>query len=255
MSRPRRIQMSRRTAWRVHHPHAVRVDRATRWGNPYSVAEYGSRAAAVETYRRALLAGELPGVAGWPPVAIETVRRELAGRDLACRCPPDQPCYAEVLIDVATSPVGTADPAALAAQLQQAIADLDGNIERRAGELAAPIVARDRHHARAELDTIRVELQRRDDLVAELRRQLDVQLRQVARLRWVARYLPPALRGLVLPEPAIPGAWAGDRPDAEFVALVDETAGGAGLVAYPDRPMRAASGQPTAATSGRHSGR
>jgi len=108
MSRPRRIQMSRRTAWRAHHPHAVRVDRATRWGNPYSVAEYGSRAAAVETYRRALLAGELPGVAGWPPVTIETARRELAGRDLACWCPPGEPCHAEVLIDVATSPVGTA---------------------------------------------------------------------------------------------------------------------------------------------------
>lgn len=38
-------------------PDAVRVDRATRWGNPFPFDEYG-RVEAIARYRTALLAGE-----------------------------------------------------------------------------------------------------------------------------------------------------------------------------------------------------
>ena len=31
----------------------------------------------------------------------DTIRRELAGRDLACWCPLDQPCHADVLLEIA----------------------------------------------------------------------------------------------------------------------------------------------------------
>jgi Domain of unknown function (DUF4326) len=35
------------------------------------------------------------------PELVEAARHELAGRDLACWCPLDLPCHADVLLDVA----------------------------------------------------------------------------------------------------------------------------------------------------------
>lgn len=65
----------------------------------------------VELYRRALLREDDAsfraawGPAGWPMprdvTSLYEVRRVLAGRDLACWCPLDQPCHADVLLDVA----------------------------------------------------------------------------------------------------------------------------------------------------------
>ncbi|MFE3052314.1 DUF4326 domain-containing protein [Nocardia sp. NPDC059239] len=37
------------------------------------------------------------------PVTIEDVRTELAGRDLVCWCPLDQPCHADVLLKIANA--------------------------------------------------------------------------------------------------------------------------------------------------------
>jgi hypothetical protein len=34
-------------------------------------------------------------------VTVDDIRRELAGHDLACWCPLDQPCHADVLLDLA----------------------------------------------------------------------------------------------------------------------------------------------------------
>jgi hypothetical protein len=98
-----RVQMTRQAPWRAAHPDAVRVDRSTRWGNPFTVADYGSRSAAVAQYRKALLAGALPGIGRHAPVTVADVRAELAGRDLACWCPLDDACHAEVLLEVANA--------------------------------------------------------------------------------------------------------------------------------------------------------
>jgi hypothetical protein len=92
--------MTRQRPWRPQHPDAVRVDRATRWGNPFTVDAYGSRAAAVAAYRHALLTGTLLGIGTHRPVTVADVRAELTGRDLACWCPPG-PCHAKVLLAVA----------------------------------------------------------------------------------------------------------------------------------------------------------
>lgn len=35
------------------------------------------------------------------PVTIDVIRAELAGKDLACWCPLDQPCHADVLLEIA----------------------------------------------------------------------------------------------------------------------------------------------------------
>ena len=66
--------------------------RPTKWGNPHPL-ELG-RAEAVRRYREDLLAGRLA-------VTVEDVKRELRGRDLACYCPLDGPCHADVLLAIA----------------------------------------------------------------------------------------------------------------------------------------------------------
>ncbi len=69
---------------------AVLVARPSRWGNPYSIEEYG-REQAIEMYERWLLANDellaqLPG---------------LRGKRLACYCKLDEPCHADVLARLA----------------------------------------------------------------------------------------------------------------------------------------------------------
>ncbi|QBE68375.1 hypothetical protein SynWH8101_0785 [Synechococcus sp. WH 8101] len=38
------------------------------------------------------------------PELVALARRELAGFDLACTCPLDQPCHADVWLEVANQP-------------------------------------------------------------------------------------------------------------------------------------------------------
>jgi hypothetical protein len=88
---PQRLQRSRRRG--SHLPEsAVVVTRPTKWGNPHPLSL--GRPEAVRRYRDDLLAGRLT-------VTVEDVRRELRGRDLACYCPLDGPCHADVLLEVA----------------------------------------------------------------------------------------------------------------------------------------------------------
>jgi hypothetical protein len=68
------------------------VTRPTKWGNPHPL-ELG-REEAVLRYHEDLLAGRLA-------VTVEDARRELRGHDLACYCPLDEPCHADVLLAVA----------------------------------------------------------------------------------------------------------------------------------------------------------
>lgn len=60
----------------------------------------------------------------------------------------------------------------LTARLQDMIGDLQGYIERRAGELAAPLIAEAGVAAGQEVADARAKQRRAEDLVAELRRQL-----------------------------------------------------------------------------------
>jgi Domain of unknown function (DUF4326) len=64
---------------------------ASPFANPFTVRDYGP-ADAVRRYRGRLLA---------VPELLAAARRDLAGRDLACWCPPGEPCHADVLLDVA----------------------------------------------------------------------------------------------------------------------------------------------------------
>jgi Domain of unknown function (DUF4326) len=90
---PKRIQLRRTKGWRKPEG-AIVVARPSRYGNPYVIGGGVSRAEAIDRFRTALLAGRLA-------VSVEDVRRELRGHDLACWCALDQPCHADVLLDVA----------------------------------------------------------------------------------------------------------------------------------------------------------
>lgn len=127
---PQRIQMSRQRPWRADHPDAVVVARPSRWGNPFKVGaryltrtywhrapspdvmgrdegstydSWGSdqqivarvrdRAHAVELFRAWVTYHDDV----WTPERLTP----LTGRDLACWCPLDEPCHADVLLDLA----------------------------------------------------------------------------------------------------------------------------------------------------------
>ena len=82
------------------------VDRTTAWGNPFKIGENkilrgedDSRVIcfphdateAVELFRWFIGQGDRE----------DSVRSELAGKNLACWCPLDQPCHADVLLEIA----------------------------------------------------------------------------------------------------------------------------------------------------------
>lgn len=94
-------------------PDAVIVPHPTGWANPYNVAEYGQAGAAA--------------------------RRELAGKTLACCCPPGLPCHADV---PPTSGTNTKGP---------------NPVQRRCNATAAPPAspAATRHGRRAPLQDAR----------------------------------------------------------------------------------------------------
>ena len=87
---PRRIQQRRTPGWRKPDG-AISVARPHKWGNPFAIGVYARDAAeAVEMYRQ-----WLPS----QPLYLEV--SELAGHDLMCFCPLDQPCHADVLLEYA----------------------------------------------------------------------------------------------------------------------------------------------------------
>lgn len=92
---PERIQLRRTKGWRMP-PNTVKVDRSTKWGNPFS---------------RKL--AEEHGLCGCPMCCVvrfewnlgdngkAMIREQLAGKNLACWCPLESPCHADVLLAIA----------------------------------------------------------------------------------------------------------------------------------------------------------
>lgn len=121
---PERIQLSRVRGWRKPEG-AIVVARPSKWGNPFAVGmvidrvsmasfrlnhiaivRVSDRAEAVIAYRKwldgtPLLAGG-HDLAPLPPTTAE-IREALRGHDLACWCPLDQPCHADVLLELANA--------------------------------------------------------------------------------------------------------------------------------------------------------
>jgi hypothetical protein len=94
-------------------PNTIKVDRTTRFGNPFVVGVHGTRAECVKLFGL-LLGGYVCLSHGkdkdgeWhadKQIAYTKMlrrdRRHLIGKNLACWCPPDQPCHADILLSVA----------------------------------------------------------------------------------------------------------------------------------------------------------
>lgn len=78
---------------------AVYVGRLTKWGNPYVLGEDGDRAECVSLYRQHFWKKN----GKWRFDASPNDIGELRGRDLACWCPLDRPCHADVLLEIANA--------------------------------------------------------------------------------------------------------------------------------------------------------
>lgn len=87
---PVRVQLSRRKGWRKPE-NTVVVARPRPFGNPFSVID-GDRAGAVALFEEAI---------GFGIFSVENIRAELAGKNLGCWCPLDEPCHADVLLRIA----------------------------------------------------------------------------------------------------------------------------------------------------------
>ena len=122
--KPKRIQLSRRKGFRLQKHSmalnglpAVNVARPSKWGNPF--AGEGS----VKNFRLCVLApttlvlnpafndktvqGRMRKLQegmnrlAYIPPTTEEIQRELCGKNLACWCPPNADCHADVLLEIA----------------------------------------------------------------------------------------------------------------------------------------------------------
>jgi len=117
MSAPQRIQRKRTKGWRMPEG-AMYVGRPTLWGKPWQAggdAQIVMRDTPKGQSRRLSLMQMSPATAvalyrvyinhvslydiGLDPSRFDL--RPLRGRDLACWCPLDQPCHADVLLELA----------------------------------------------------------------------------------------------------------------------------------------------------------
>jgi hypothetical protein len=97
---PIRVQLRRTKGWRMP-PGTRKVDRSTRWGNPWRAGIEGPDGAtpadtgeAVARFRRMLRDPALRAQAGYPMDLSP-----LQGADLACWCRPGEPCHADALLE------------------------------------------------------------------------------------------------------------------------------------------------------------
>jgi hypothetical protein len=102
---PVRVQLRRLKGWRMP-ANTVKVCRPGRWGNQFIVGRDGTAAECVAKFRNHLM----PFRHGGPmedflisEANIKAARSDLAGKNLACWCAPDQPCHADVLLEIANA--------------------------------------------------------------------------------------------------------------------------------------------------------
>jgi hypothetical protein len=113
---PRRIQRRRTTGWRMP-TEAAYVGRPTIYGNPFrigvpycgpTIRQANDRREAVAAFRGWIALDTLDPlfwdhdlIVAHVHLKAALLRGDLRGRDLACWCPLDQPCHADVLLELA----------------------------------------------------------------------------------------------------------------------------------------------------------
>lgn len=101
---PERVQLRRIKGWRMPQ-NTVKVDRATKWGNPFVVGKHGDAECCVKLFER-LCAGHI--CTGTTAEHAQEQRAflshaknkigDLRGKHLACWCQVGQPCHADILL-------------------------------------------------------------------------------------------------------------------------------------------------------------
>lgn len=88
-------------------PNTVVVSRPSKWGNPFAVGGYaGYRYGKTE---QVWLIRDRCSAVRWFRVylretkALADIREELRGKNLACWCPLNEPCHADVLLELANT--------------------------------------------------------------------------------------------------------------------------------------------------------
>ena len=101
MSKTKRIQLKHTKGWKLP-MNTVSVSGFSKWANPYKAPRDGSRTEVVELYRKMLLTFPQPSQGFLETDSyIHTLKQELGGKDLACWCPLDVPCHADILLELA----------------------------------------------------------------------------------------------------------------------------------------------------------
>jgi hypothetical protein len=109
---PQRIQLRRTKGWRKP-DNTVTVARPSKWGNPFIPSNEGHRFWYVKAWGRRFGCERDKDEAS--RLAVDLYRNayerrvefglpdpiDLRGKNLACWCPLDQPCHADVLLDLA----------------------------------------------------------------------------------------------------------------------------------------------------------
>jgi hypothetical protein len=103
---PQRIQLRRSKGWKMPE-NTVKVDRTTKWGNPFLVTPEVTREQSIAFYVK-MIAGK---PAKDSPLSVAQQREmrdailasvgELTGKNLACWCSLDGPCHGDVLLKLA----------------------------------------------------------------------------------------------------------------------------------------------------------
>lgn len=124
MTAPVRVQLRRTKGWRMP-PNTISVARPTKWGNPFKVNEcraagfYGTdeeiASRCVEAFRVWLCSAWWRE--NWDGAESEAARStmlealpELRGKNLACWCPLDATCHADVLLELANRNIDEVQP-------------------------------------------------------------------------------------------------------------------------------------------------
>lgn len=101
---PERIQLRRTKGWKMPE-NTVKVDRSTRWGNPFRIGDDGVPTAerAVKLFYKLCADPDINASHEFFVFTIGRLRLDLGGKNLACWCPLDEPCHADVLLELANT--------------------------------------------------------------------------------------------------------------------------------------------------------
>jgi hypothetical protein len=94
---PKRIQRKRTSGWKMP-PGAIYVGRPTKYANWFDWKKYGRAAAKADFYR------QLQNWKNDDPAGFQRALDELRGHDLVCWCPLNEPCHADVWLELANPP-------------------------------------------------------------------------------------------------------------------------------------------------------